>query len=45
MVGIESDVTSNAYFTASPVVWLLGGIAVAAAIARMSDAQFAGTDI
>jgi hypothetical protein len=42
MVGIESGVTSNAYFIASSAVWLLGGIAVGAAVARMTDAQFAG---
>jgi hypothetical protein len=42
MVGIESGVTSNAYFIASSAVWLAGGIAVASAITRMSDAQFAG---
>jgi hypothetical protein len=42
MVGIESGVTSNAYFIVSSVVWLAGGIAVASALARMSDAQFAG---
>jgi hypothetical protein len=42
MVGIESGVTSNAYFIASSAVWLGGGIAVASAITRMSDAQFAG---
>jgi hypothetical protein len=42
LVGIESAVTSNAYFIASAAVWLAGGITVASAIARMSDAQFAG---
>jgi hypothetical protein len=42
MVGVESAVTSNAYFIASSAVWLAGGIAVAAAIARMTDAEFAG---
>jgi hypothetical protein len=42
MVGIESGVTSNAYFIVSSAVWLAGGIAVAVAIARMSDAGFAG---
>jgi hypothetical protein len=41
MVGIEGAVASNAYFIVASVVWLAGGIAVAAAIARMSDAQFA----
>jgi hypothetical protein len=42
MVGIESGVTSNAYFIAASAVWLVGGVLVAAAIARMSDAEFAG---
>jgi hypothetical protein len=42
MVGVESGVSNNAYFIVSSAVWLAGGIAVAAAIARMSDAQFAG---
>jgi hypothetical protein len=42
MVGIEGGVSNNAYFIASSAVWLAGGIAVAIAIARMSDAQFAG---
>ena len=42
MVGIESAVTSNAYFIVSSAVWLAGGIAVAIAIAHMSDEQFAG---
>jgi hypothetical protein len=42
MVGVESAVTSNAYFIASSIVWLLGGIAVGTAVARMTDAQFAG---
>jgi hypothetical protein len=44
MVGIESGVASNAYFIVSSAIWLAGGIAVAAAIARMTDAQFAGED-
>ena len=42
MVGVESGVTSNAYFIVSSAIWLLGGIAVGTAIARMTDAQFAG---
>ena len=42
MVGIESAVSSNAYFIASSAIWLAGGIAVAVAIARMTDAQFGG---
>ena len=42
MVGIESGVISNAYFIAASAVWLVGGVLVAAAIARMSDAEFAG---
>lgn len=43
MVGIESGVISNAYFIVASAVWLLGGVLVAIAIARMSDAEFAGT--
>jgi hypothetical protein len=42
MVGIESGVTSNVYFIVSSAIWLVGGIAVASAIARMTDAEFAG---
>ena len=42
MVGTESGITSNVYFIASSAVWLAGGIAVGSAIARMSDAEFAG---
>ena len=40
MVGVESGVTSNVYFIVSSAIWLAGGIAVAIAIARMSDARF-----
>jgi hypothetical protein len=43
MVGIESGVASNAYFIVSSAILLAGGIAVAVAIARMSDAEFAAT--
>jgi cobalamin synthase len=42
LVGIEGAVASNAYFIASSAVWLAGGVAVAVALARMSNAQFAG---
>ena len=41
MAGIETAVISNAYFIAAAAVLLAGGVAVAAAIARMSDADFA----
>jgi hypothetical protein len=42
MAGIESGVASNAYFIVSSAILLAGGIAVAVAVARMSDAEFAG---
>jgi hypothetical protein len=42
MVGTEVFITSNAYFIASSAVWLAGGMAVALALARMSDDRFAG---
>jgi hypothetical protein len=42
MVGIESGVISNAYFIVASAVWLVGGVLMASAIARMSDAEFAG---
>ena len=42
MVGTEAFITSNAYFIASSAVWLAGGIAVALALARMTDDRFAG---
>ena len=41
MAGIETAVISNAYFIAAAAVLLAGGVAIAAAIARMSDADFA----
>jgi hypothetical protein len=41
MVGIETAVISNAYFIAAAAVLSAGSVAVAAAIARMSDAAFA----
>ncbi len=41
MVGTETAIVSNAYFIAGAAVLLAGGIAVAAAIARMTDEQFA----
>ena len=41
MVGTETVIVSNAYFIAGAAVLLVGGIAVALAILRMSDEQFA----
>jgi hypothetical protein len=41
MVGIETAVISNAYFIAAAAVLAAGSIAVAAAVARMSDEAFA----
>ncbi len=41
MVGIETAVISNAYFIAAAAVLAAGSVAVAAAIARMSDEAFA----
>jgi hypothetical protein len=41
MVGTETVLVSNAYFIAGAVVFLVGGVAVALAILRMSDEQFA----
>ena len=41
MVAIETAVISNAYFIVAAAVLLAGGVAVAAAIARMSDEDFA----
>ena len=41
MVGAEGALISNAYFIASAAVLLAGGAAVAMALARMSDAEFA----
>ena len=41
MTGTETAIVSNAYFIAGAVVFLAAGAAVAAAIARMSDEQFA----
>jgi len=41
LAGIETVVISNAYFIAAAAVLLAGGVATAAAIARMSDADFA----
>ena len=41
MVGTETAIVSNAYFIAGAAVLLAGGIAVAAAIAGMTDEQFA----
>jgi hypothetical protein len=41
MVGTETVIISNAYFIAGAAVLLAGGVAVALAIARLSDEQFA----
>jgi hypothetical protein len=41
MVGVETAVISNAYFIAAAAVLSAGSIAVAIAIARMSDEMFA----
>jgi hypothetical protein len=41
MVGTETAIVSNAYFIAGAAVFLVGGVAVALAILRMSDEQFA----
>lgn len=41
MVGTETLIISNAYFIAGAAVFLAGGVAVALAILRMSDEQFA----
>jgi hypothetical protein len=41
MAGTETVIVSNAYFIAGAAVLLAGGVAVALAILRMSDEQFA----
>jgi hypothetical protein len=41
MVGTETTIVSNAYFIAGALVFLAGGAAVALALLRMSDEQFA----
>jgi hypothetical protein len=41
MVGTETVIVSNAYFIAGAAVFLVGGLAVAAAVLRISDEQFA----
>jgi hypothetical protein len=41
MVGTETVIVSNAYFIAGATVFLVGGVAIALAILRMSDEQFA----
>ncbi len=41
MVGTETVLVSNAYFIAGAAVLLVGGVAAALAILRMSDEQFA----
>jgi hypothetical protein len=45
LTGIETAVTSNAYFIASAAVLLGGGIAVGTSIGRMSDEEFAGLPV
>jgi hypothetical protein len=41
MTGTETVIVSNAYFIAGAAVFLVGGVAVALAILRMGDEQFA----
>jgi hypothetical protein len=41
MVGTETLLVSNAYFIAGAMVFLVGGVAVALALLRMTDEQFA----
>jgi hypothetical protein len=41
LVGTETTIVSNAYFIAGAAVFLVGGVAVAASILRLSDEQFA----
>jgi hypothetical protein len=41
MVGTETVIVSNAYYIAGAAVFLAAGVAVAAAIVRMTDEQFA----
>jgi hypothetical protein len=41
MVGTETLLVSNAYFIAGALVFLVGGVAVALALLRMTDEQFA----
>jgi hypothetical protein len=42
LVGLEGAIHSNAFFIAGAVVFLVAGLGVAAAVGRMSDAEFAG---
>ena len=42
LVGLEGVIHSNAFFIAGAAVFFLAGLAVAATIGRMSDADFAG---
>lgn len=42
MVGLETTIHSNAFFVAGAVVLLLAGLAVAASLWSMSDADYAG---
>jgi hypothetical protein len=41
LVGTETLLVSNAYFIAGALVFLAGGVAVALALLRMTDEQFA----
>jgi hypothetical protein len=41
LAGLEGTIHSNAFFIAGAIVMALGSVAIAAAIARMSDEQFA----
>ena len=41
MIGTETVIASNAWFIAGAAVLFVGGVATAAAIARMSDEEFA----
>jgi hypothetical protein len=41
MVGTETAIVSNEYFIAGAAVFLVGGVAVALPLLRMTDAQFA----
>jgi hypothetical protein len=43
LVGTEGLIVSNAYYVAGSAVMLLGGSAVAWALLRMSDEEYAGS--
>jgi hypothetical protein len=42
LVGLEGAIHSNAFFITGAVVFLVAGLGMAAALGRMSDAEFAG---